>query len=177
MGIVFILLIIIAFILLLLFAIDAKLRLLFDSDRNDMHFTVSWIYPFIKGIGKLENNRPIITIYIFGLHLFKKSINPGKNKGGIKKTDMLKIFNLKDVTINTKYGFTNPSSTGITCGAINAASQFINIDFLNQVPDFMSAHDYIYFDAKASVNLGASLTNLIKYLKNRRKFQWIRTQT
>ncbi len=175
MGIVFILLILIAFILLLFFAIDAKLKLLFDSDRNDMHFTVSWINPFIKGIGKLENNHPVVNIYFFGLHLLKKTIKPGKNKGGIKKKELLKIFNLKDVTINTKYGFTNPSSTGITCGAINAASQFINIDFLNQVPDFMSAHDYIYFDARARVNLGASLTNLIKYLKNRRKLQWIRT--
>lgn len=180
MGIIYILLIVIAFFLLLLFAFDAKLKLVFDTDRNDMHLSVYWIYPFIKGTGSIENSRPVVDVYLFRMHIFKKAVKTGKdrkNGKGISKTDLLKIFNLKELSINTKYGFTTPYATGITCGAFNAASQFINIDFMNQIPDFMPAHDYIYFDAEASVNLGASLTNLIKYYKNRRNLQWIKAQT
>ncbi|WP_313559365.1 hypothetical protein [Ruminiclostridium cellobioparum] len=185
MGIVYIILIVIAFVLLLLFAFDAKVKLVFDTDRNDMHLSVNWIYPFIKGTVSIENWHPAIDVYIFRVHLFKKTVKAGsqgilsrgkKSGKGIRKTDLLKIFNLKELSINTKYGFTNPSATGIACGAFNTASQFINIDSLSQIPDFMSAHDYIYFDAEASVNLGASLTNLIKYYRNRRNLQWIKTQ-
>ena len=173
MGIIYILLIVIAFFLLLLFAFDAKLKLVFDTDRDDMHLSVYWIYPFIKGTGSIENSRPVVDVYFFRMHLFKKTVKTGKGR----KTDLLKIFDLKELSINTKYGFTTPYATGITCGAFNAASQFINIAFMNQIPDFMPAHDYIYLDAEASVNLGTSLTNLIKYYKNRRNLQWIKAQT
>lgn len=185
MGFVYILLIVIAFFLLLLFAFDAKVKLVLDTDRNNMHMSVYWIYPFIKVTASIENSRPVVDVYIFRMHLFKKSIKAGsqgvpskggKSGKGIRKTELLKIFNLKELSIDTKYGFTNPFTTGITCGALNTALQFINIDSLSQIPDFMSAHDYIYFDAEASVNLGASLTNLIKYYRNRRNLKWIKAQ-
>ncbi|OPX44764.1 hypothetical protein CLHUN_13180 [Ruminiclostridium hungatei] len=179
MGIIYILLILAALFASLLFAVDAKVRLEFDTDHNHMQLSICWLYPMFKATGTLEAASPVFNLYFFRLHLLKKSIKPGKNSGktGIKLSDLTGIIRPKDLRIDTRYGFSNPSATGITCGALNAASQFINIDFFNNLPDFMSARDYIYFDAKASVNLGASLTNLLKYYKHRRNFQWIRTQT
>ncbi|MDF2988894.1 MAG: hypothetical protein K0R50_4404 [Eubacterium sp.] len=174
MGVIFILLIIIAFITLLLFAFDAKVSIVFDTERNDMHLAFLWLYPFLNVIGTMENTRPVLDFYFLKKHLFSKSLKLKRNTGNIKKTDLIKIIKAEAVSINTRYGFKNPSTTGITCGAVNAASQFINIKSLNHVPDFMAINDYIYLDAKASVNLGASLTNLIKFLKNRRNLQWIR---
>ncbi len=178
MGTIYIFLILAALLASLLFAVDAKVRLVFDTDRDYLELSVYWLYPVFKATGTLKDARPVIDLYFFRLHLLRKIIKPRKNdsKSGIKLSDLTKIFTPRDLRIETRYGFSNPSTTGITCGALNAASQFINIDFLNNLPDFMSARDYIYFDAKASVNSGASLTNLLKYYKNRRNFQWIRTQ-
>ncbi len=176
MGVIFILLLIVAFIILLLFANDAKVRIVFDTEQNDMHLTLLWLYPFIKVIGTMENTRPVLNLYLFKKHLFSKALKFKKTANRIKKTDLIKIIKPKEVSINTSYGFKNPSTTGITCGAVNAASQFINIDSLNNIPDFMAINDYIYLDAEASVNLGASLANLLKYFKNRRNLQWTRTQ-
>jgi|GEM_PF-567403 len=181
MVIVYAVLLFIAFILLLIFAFDAKVEIVFDTDRNDIHSTVCWLYPFVKGVVKMDASTPVLDIYLFRKHFIRKNIlrKGTKNSNSekrIKKQDLLKIFEPKGLSINTSYGFMNPSTTGITCGAVNAASQFINIDYFNQFPDFMSTHDYIYFDAKASVNFGASLINLMKYYKNRRNLQWNRTQ-
>ncbi len=179
---VYVILLIVAFFLLLLFAFDAKVEVVFDTDRNDIHASVCWLYPFVKGVGRMDSSTPVLDIYLFSMHLFRKNIlkkntKNSKSRKRIKKQDLLKIFEPKGLSIDTRYGFIHPSTTGITCGAVNTAAQFINIDYFNQVPDFMSAHDYIYFDAKASVNLGASLINLIEYYKNRRNLQWIRAQT
>ena len=178
MHVLYFLLVAIAFIILLLFAVDAKVRLLFDTDNDNMYLSVCWLYPFIKASGRMENSSPFLDISLFGMRIYSKKLTLGKSKKAkiFKKTDLLRILKLKGLDIDTRYGFVHPSTTGITCGAVNSALQFINIDSFNNIPDFMSAHDYIYLDAKASVNLGASLINLIKYYKNRRNLKWIRTQ-
>ena len=178
MYVLFFLIVAIAFIILLLFAVDAKVKLLFDTDKDNIYLTVSWLYPFIKALGRMENSTPFLDISVFSMRIYSKKLTLSKSKKAkiIKKTDLPKIFKLKGLDVNTSYGFVHPSTTGITCGAVNSALQFINIDSFSNIPDFMSAHDYIYLDAKASVNLGASLINLTKYYKNRRNLKWIRTQ-
>ncbi len=178
MYVIYFLLLAIASIILLLFAVDAKVKLLFDTDKDNMYLSVCWLYPFIKASGRMENSTPFLDISLFGMGIYSKKLTLGKSNKArmIKKTDLPKIFKLKGLDINTRYGFIDPSTTGITCWAVNSALQFINIASFINMPDFMSAHDYIYLDAKASVNLGASLTNLIKYYKNRRNLKWIRAQ-
>lgn len=171
-----ILLVAIAFLPLLLYLFDAKVNIVFDTDRNDMHLSACWLYPFIKVTARIKDTKPVMDLYLFKLHLINRAIKTNRDKTGIKKADLIKILKPGDLSIKTKYGFTNPSVTGIACGAINAASQFNNIDFLDQIPDFMTEHDYIYFDASATINLGAALISLIKYYKNRRDLEWIRTQ-
>jgi exo-beta-1,3-glucanase (GH17 family) len=81
--------------------------------------------------------------------------------------ELLRLSNPKDINVNVKYGFADPFATGIACGAISMASQFINADSIIQTPDFLSMNDYIYLDATAKVNLGSMLIKYLKSLSNK----------
>jgi hypothetical protein len=93
--------------------------------------------------------------------LFKRRLKSGKSK--LNKTEFIKLIDSSGVHVNAYYGFRDPFTTGITCGAFNAALQFINIDSINQMPDFTTVNDYIYIDASAKVNLGSTLLNLSRF--------------
>lgn len=171
----FLLLIIILLVFIaLLFVEVLRVHFVLDTDNSDMKMTVLWFYPLIKVIVTMENNNPELAFYLFNKHLFNKTIK--KSKGKSSKMELLKIISPKDVRINTSYGFKDSFTTGITCGAINIVSQFINIESIKHNPDFITVSDYIYLDATAKVNLGTAIINLLKQ-KRRRNLLWTRPQT
>jgi len=153
-------LIIITIIIALLFVAALRVKVVFDTERTDLHLTLLWLYPFIKVLVTIEDTKPVLSFYLFKKNLFKKIIKKGKSKSS--GVQMIKIINPKHVSINANYGFRDPSTTGIACGAINVASQFINIESINHNPDFITESDYIYLNATANVNLGTALINLLK---------------
>ncbi|MCG4580631.1 hypothetical protein [Clostridium cochlearium] len=57
---------------------------------------------------------------------------------------MLKELKPSYAEINTSYGFSDPSNTGVTYGIINLLSQYINFDVFHNNPNF--SMDYDYFD-------------------------------
>lgn len=174
MYFILLLLIMVAVLILFIFRYDLQTKLVFDTCKSDMHATILWLYPFIKIIAEMENSAPVLNIYVFKKHFATKHLKKGKGKFTPK--DGLNIAEPHNVCIITKYGFRNPSATGITCGVINFASQFIYIDSFYNDPDFMSSNDFFYLEATANVNLGTALINLLRHYKNRRKIQWIRAQ-
>jgi hypothetical protein len=102
----------------------------------------------------------MLKVYLFKQLIMKKTLKIRKKKyGGM---ELIKLSDPKDVHVNVQYGFRDPFTTGVTCGVINMASQFINIDSINQTPEFMSDDDYVHLDATAKVNLGSTLIKLIK---------------
>lgn len=163
-GILILLLIILAVMITLLFIEALRVRLLLDTEKTAMNMTLLWFYPLIKVIVTMENIKPVLKFYCFNKYLFSKTIE--KKKPQHNGTELFKIINPKDISIYTNYGFSNPATTGITCGAINAASQFINIESFKHNPDFSCDNDYVYFDASANVNLGSALINLLKQKKS-----------
>lgn len=172
MGIFMLILILIIVLLTLLFAVDIKVKLTFNTNRNDLHITLLWLYPLVRIAVTAENYKPILSFSLFGLRLFNMKLNSNMNKS--KGMDYLHKVSMKNVCINAGYGFLNPYITGITCGAVNMASQFINIASLNHYPDFMPLSDYIDFDATADVNLGNTLVSFLNPSKTRRSVQWNR---
>lgn len=172
---ILLLLIIVAIFITLLFVDDLKVKLLFNTDKSDMNVTLFWLYPLIKVFVTIEDTGPALTFYLFNKHIFKKFIKEGKDKAS--SMDLIKIANPKEIRINANYGFSNPFTTGITCGVMEIASQFINIESIKHNPDFMTISDYIYLDATANVNLGTTFINLLRQTINRRKLLWIRPQT
>lgn len=159
---IFILLIIVllALLIALFFMEAARVTFVFDTEKSDMNATVSWLYPMIKVIATMENNKPKLSFYLFKKFVFSKVI---KKKHQTKnRINILKVTNPQDIQIMANYGFSDPLVTGITCGAIGVASQLINIDSLGNNPDFTTDNNYIYIDAAAKVNLGSAIVNLFK---------------
>lgn len=160
MNLILILFIIVAAFILLLFLAALKIKLVFDSDKPDINVTLLWLNPFIRAAITMENYKPVMTLFLFNKKILKRTLEQGKNKHN--RMELIKQASIRDVHVNTYYGFRDPFSTGIACGALNIASQFINIDSINNTPDFMASDDYIYFDANAKLNIGSTLIKLLR---------------
>jgi hypothetical protein len=161
MTIIFFILLIAVILIILIFTISIRVKVVFDTCETGLNMTLSWLHSFLKALVTIENTRPMLTLYLFNKRLFNKYFNKGKGK--LSSAELAKLVDSSDIHVNAYYGFRDPFSTGITCGAINAASQFINIDSINQMPDFTAENDYIYLDADAKVNLGSSLIRLFRF--------------
>lgn len=175
MSFVLLLIIIIAVIITLFFVEAFRIKFVFDTDQLDMYMTIFWLYPVFKALVTVESNNPILIFYLFNKKIFKRTIKKSKRKS--KNMEIIKTVIPKDININAKYSSNNPFLTGIICGAINTASQFINIDSIKHYPDFFNDNDYIYLDANAKVNLGKAFLNYLKLTINRRKPLWSKAQT
>ena len=160
MNLMFLTFMIIAIFILLLFLVALRIKLVFDSDKSDINMTLLWLNSLFKALVTIEDTKPILTLYLFNKRIFKRTFKKGENKP--RGMELIKLTNPKDIHVNAYYGFRDPFTTGIACGAINIASQFINIDAINHTPDFMTINDYIYLDATAKVNLGSTLIKLFK---------------
>ena len=166
MELVFIILLIVGVVVILLFTIALRVKIVVDTCKTNLNMTLLWLHSFIKALVTIEDSRLMLTLYllnkkIFKRRLFKEKLKSGKGK--LRGMDFIKVVDSREVHVNAKYGFRDPFNTGIACGAISAASQFINIDSINQLPDFTTENDYVYLDAKAKVNIGSTLIKLIKF--------------
>lgn len=175
MNFILLIIILVVVITTLLFVHTLRINFVFDTDKTDMNMTLLWLYPLIKIIVTMEDAKPALSFYFFNKHIFKKTIKKGRNRSS--GMDLIKITNPKDICITANYGFRDTFTTGITCGAINIASQLINIESIKHNPDFTTENDYIYLDATATINLGTAFINLLRQTLNRRNLLWIRTQT
>lgn len=158
MNLIFLILLAVIILIVLLFAFALKINLLFDTDKSEMNVVLLWLNPFINAVITVEDTVPTLRVYVFKKLLFQSRLKSRKRNHGVM--DLVKLSNPKDVYVNVHYGFRDPFTTGIACGVVNAASQFINIDSINHTPDFMSANDYIHLDATAKVNIGSTLIKL-----------------
>lgn len=164
MGVLFIILSVIALLIVLLFISVLRIRLILNTDKSELNMTLIWLDPVIKAFVTIENTVPVLKVFLFGKLVFERKIKRGARKG--RGVELVKLSNPQDVHVNVRYGFKDPFTTGIACGAINVASQLINIDSLVQIPDFMSTDDYIYLDATAKVNIGSTL---LRFFRSRRQ--------
>lgn len=155
MELTLLIILIVIILMILLFIIAIRVKLVFNSDKSYINMTLLWISPLIKAFVTIKDSKPIISLYIFNKMIFKRAIKKVENANSGMK--LVQLTNPKDIQVNVQYGFKDPFITGITCGVINIASQFINIDSINQSPNFMTENDYIYLDANAKVNLGSTL--------------------
>ena len=165
---------ILAILIVLLFIVPLKTDFVLDTDNSILQATALWLHPFIMARVTLENNRPVIDMYLFEKHLLKKTIKKKAGKG--HSIDYLRAIDPEDIQISTHYGFYNPFNTGITCGAVNMVSQLINISTFENEPDFLADKDYIYLNASAKIYMGPAIMELLKKRRlYRRDLQWILT--
>ena len=161
MVLIYLILLVVVVLIILLFTVALKVKIVFDTYKTSLNMTLLWLHSFLKALVTIENTKPMLTLYLLNKKLFKRSLKSGR--GNLKSMDLVKVVDYRDVHVDASYGFRDPFTTGITCGAINAALQGINIDSVNQTPDFATENDYIYLDARAKVNLGSTLVRLLRF--------------
>lgn len=158
--IIMILLLLSLFILLLSIA-ALKVVFTFDSDKENVNLIVEWLHPFFKAEVNTIDTQPVLTIYLFGREIAERNLKRAKRKRN-NGMELVRSFKPRNINVYAAYGFRDPSITGVTCGALNAASQFINIDSLQHNPNFVTDNDYIYVNATAKFNIATALINMYR---------------
>jgi hypothetical protein len=159
---------IILLIAILLSTYSLKIDFSFDSKQlNDFKLTLSWLKPFIKGFVKTDENKLVLSVYLFNRKILTKNLTSNKpnkpsNFNNLKLIRSIKFVNL---TLKTSYGFEDPSITGMLCGAINILSEYIDINNSCNNPDFSTDFDHFDIYILAEINLLVTLLNLIKLKK------------
>lgn len=161
MILISIILLIAVILIVLLFTVALKIKIVFETHKSDLYMTLLWLHSLLKALVTVEDNQPMLSFYLLNKRLFKKTLKRGKNK--VNGSEFPELNDFKDICVNVRYSFSDPYKTGITCGALNAASQLFNIASINHVPDFTAGNDYIYLNATAKLNLGSTLIKLFKH--------------
>jgi hypothetical protein len=162
MSLLLTMLIIASILLVLVFVVALRIIFTFNSDNADMHLTLLWLYPFLKAVVTNEDTDMVLTVYLFKKSIIKKTLRKRETKEAANNMDIIRQVHPRDINVHAAYGFKDPFVTGVACGAINIASQFINIDSIQQDPDFVTDEDYFSINATAKVNLGSALVNLYR---------------
>ncbi|MFZ5354083.1 MAG: hypothetical protein ACOZCL_15370 [Bacillota bacterium] len=159
MIIVIILLLTIISFGILLFAVASKVTFHFSSTTSDINVTITWLHPFLRSVVTRNSEGTQMFIYLFNKKILKTRLD-NKNTTG-KNKNIIEKLNPTDISIYTEYGFRDPSITGMTFGAISAASQLLPVESISQKADFLTNEDYINVDGTARLNLGRSLVSFI----------------
>jgi hypothetical protein len=151
---------------ILTFTAVLKIVFTLDTRKENINLTLLWLYPFLLITAESNNTVPLLTIYLFNKKIYGKELNTRKT--GTKNNELVKAVSPTDMHFNVSYGFRDPFVTGVTCGAIYAASEYIRFASIEQSPDFIADSDYIYMNATAKVNIG---NTLIHYIKSKTKLK------
>ncbi|MBC7765098.1 MAG: DUF2953 domain-containing protein [Hyphomonadaceae bacterium] len=152
---------VIAFIVLL-FTVALKIKFIFDTQSENVNLNFKWLYPLLEVVCDLENLKPILTVYLFKKKVYKKMVQVKKQKNKGNGMNFAKKVQAKDVHVSTYYGLSDPCATGIACGIMNIVTPFIKPTTMKYYPDFTADDEYIYVDATAKVNVGATLIHIMR---------------
>ncbi|RBP63351.1 hypothetical protein DES36_11094 [Alkalibaculum bacchi] len=147
-------------ITILLFKIALHIRLKYHSNESNINVSLVWLEPFFKAFITIEDLDIYLKLYLFNKLILNRKLKNRKTKS--QGLDFVKKTDPQNVHVNVQYGFRDPFMTGISCGLMNFTSEFIDVESMNQVPDFMAGDDYIHLDATANINIGSTLLKMLR---------------
>ena len=154
------LLLILLFFVMLIFSVALRIKFIIDSNNSDLNLSVFWLYPFLRVLIAIENEKPMLTVFIFKTKVFKKAVKAQKGKAN--QGNLMQLANPTDINVTTSYGFKDLYLTGVVCGVVNMIQGFINARYVHQYPNFTGIDDYVYVNATAKVNIGSAIVNFTK---------------
>lgn len=160
MGLIYFILLILLFLIMLIFSVTLKIKFIIDTNSSDMNLSFLWLYPFLNVLIAFENEKPMLTVYVFKIKVFRMVVR--SQKGKTNGSNLIQLANPTDINITTSYGFKDLYTTGVVCGAVNMVRGFINAGYIRHFPNFMANKDYIYLNANAKVNIGSTIVNYTK---------------
>lgn len=175
----FIILIFLLILVILLSVYPLRIAGTFNSNEQpNFSLMFSWLNPFIKGSVTRHNSKTTLILYLFGRKLFVKSYLSENSLSKLREgnymnyINMLRALELNNTKLYSSYGFINPATTGVLCGAINLISQYINLDEFHNNADFFTVENYFYINAETDVNVLVSIGRIL-----RRKFHFTNVKT
>lgn len=163
MSLIYLIIIVLLLVLIvarLMYIRALDIKFVFDTENKNVNLSLTWLYPFFRASVVLEDDKPMLTVYLFNKKVYKKAVKLKKQKN--KKSNLLKSASPTDINILTSYGFKSPYVTGIVCGAMGTVQSFVNVKSFTQYPDFSSLEDHIYVNLTAKVNAYNTLKNMRK---------------
>lgn len=147
-------------ITILLFKIVLHIRLKYHSNESNINVSLVWLEPFFKTFITIEDLDVYFKLYLFNKLILNRKLKNRKIKSrGLR---LIQIAHPQNIHLDVRYGFRDPFMTGISCGLMNFTSEFIDVESMNQVPDFIAQDDYIHLDATANINIGSTLLKMFK---------------
>ena len=131
---------------------------------TNFHLMLSWLRPLIKGIIKRDENKIILTVYLFNKKILTKDLTKHKAKG-TNNLRLVKSIKFDYVNLQTSYGFEDPSITGMICGAISLITEYVDLNNSCNNSNFSTNYDYFNINVVAKVNVVLSTLNLLKLKK------------
>jgi hypothetical protein len=155
-----------ALIVLIFLAIfPLKAAVSFNSElQQDFHLILTWISPLFKAVIHKNEDENLITIYLFNKRTFTRNLKIQKEQH-TNFVDLIKTIRPAHIMLRSSYGFQDPSVTGMVCGAFDMLSQYMELEYLYNNPDFYTAYDYFSINAEAEIHLLSSLSGIIKAKK------------
>lgn len=153
-----------------LFDIYSVIAFQLDTDRNDVHLTIRWLYPFFMAKIAMINYSPHLDMFLFNIRIYSKAVK-AKTQQKQNPADMMRKLELKDAYANIYYGLDNPFTAGIACGILGYLSASLKNIALTQFPVFVPEHEYIVIQAGSKLNIGKTSVRFIQdwYAKNKIK--------
>lgn len=147
-------------ITILLFKMALHIRLKYHSNESSINVSLVWLEPFFKAFIIIKDLDIYLKLYLFDKLIFNRKLKKQKTKS--RGLNLVKKADPQNVHVDVQYGFRDPFMTGISCGLMNFTSEFIDVESMNQVPDFMASDDYIQLDATANINIGSTLLKMLR---------------
>lgn len=166
MSIFTLIVLIVLFMVILTFTAVLKVAFTLDTEREKTRVVALWLYPFLKVVADIDSGGPVLAVSLFNKTIYRGKT--GLKKKGTKGAALIRAVSTSDIHLSVRYGFKDPYVTGITCGAINAAAEYVNFASVRQTPDFVSESDYVLMTATADVNVGNTLVNWLKRKTSRK---------
>jgi hypothetical protein len=155
------LILLLAVIVYSLFDKLSVLEFQFDTNRDDMHLFIYWLYPLFMAKVEMSNYSPRIHLYFFKMRIYSKGLKK-KAKQNQKSSGIIQLLEFQDSHAVIYYGFKNPFETGIATGVIEFLRSIVSNISISQFPDFIPDHEYLVVQAGSKLNIGITLVRYIR---------------
>ena len=169
---VFLIVLLVLFLLIgILILSPLPVKCVFHMGSETTHLKASLYDPLFNLRGELMHNRPVISVRIFNIRVWRKALGGKGEKGqGMK---WMRAADVSGIKVKARYSLMNPFATGLASVLAGMAASMANVERFEFSPDFISLDSYIHVEAKAHINIGNTIINFAENKKkSRRTSEW-----
>jgi DUF2953 family protein len=170
LSLILVVLFLILTLTILAIAIPLKIAFTFNSEQStNINLIATWLNSFLKIVIVRTDEDAFYKIHLFEKEFLTKNIT-NKTLHNIKdyteKIQFIRNIKPHSIDIEASYGFEDPSTTGMVCGAINLAANYLGVNVLYNNPDFSMNYNYFNIRGTVEVSTISIISTLLKLRKS-----------